>query len=95
MAGEATNGEDAIREAAKLQSDVILTSPKASTDSKSNWVITTPLPPERITDLVVRAMRLPKPLLGQEAEYLFESEKVSVVKNMELPLFRVNFTLSI
>ena len=31
-----------------------------------------------ITDLVVRAMRLPKPLPGQEAEHLFEGEKVEV-----------------
>ena len=32
-----------------------------------------------ITDLVVRAMRLPKPLPGHEAEHLFEGEKVHVV----------------
>ncbi len=31
-----------------------------------------------ITDLVVRAMRLPKPLPGTEAEHLFEGEEVSV-----------------
>lgn len=32
-----------------------------------------------LTDLVVRAMRLPKPLPGHEAEHLFEGEKASVV----------------
>jgi Fe-S oxidoreductase len=32
-----------------------------------------------LTDLVVRAMRLPKPLPGHEAEHLFEGEKISVV----------------
>jgi len=31
-----------------------------------------------LTDLVVRAMRLPKPLPGHEAEHLFEAEKVPV-----------------
>ena len=31
-----------------------------------------------ITDLVVRAMRLPKPLPWQEAEVLFDDEKVTV-----------------
>ncbi len=31
-----------------------------------------------LTDLVVRAMRLPKPLPGQEAEHLFEGDKVEV-----------------
>jgi hypothetical protein len=30
-----------------------------------------------LTDLVVRAMRLPKPLPGTEAEHLFEGEEVS------------------
>lgn len=34
-----------------------------------------------LTDLVVRAMRLPKPLPGTEAEHLFEGEEVSVVKS--------------
>lgn len=33
-----------------------------------------------ITDLVVRAMRLPKPLPGMEAEHLFEEEEVAVVR---------------
>jgi Fe-S oxidoreductase len=33
-----------------------------------------------ITDLVVRAMRLPKPLPGTEAEHLFEGEKVEMEK---------------
>jgi Fe-S oxidoreductase len=33
-----------------------------------------------ITDLVVRAMRLPKPLPGTEAEHLFEGEQVSVAR---------------
>ena len=31
-----------------------------------------------LTDLVVHAMRLPKPLPGHDAEHLFESEKASV-----------------
>jgi len=31
-----------------------------------------------MTDLVVRAMRLPRPLPGQEAEHLFEPEKIPV-----------------
>jgi Fe-S oxidoreductase len=31
-----------------------------------------------LTDLVVRAMKLPKPLPGHEAEHLFEGEKVAV-----------------
>jgi Fe-S oxidoreductase len=34
-----------------------------------------------LTDLVVRAMRLPEPLPGAEAEYLFEGEKSIVTKN--------------
>ncbi|MDO8624846.1 MAG: (Fe-S)-binding protein [Candidatus Diapherotrites archaeon] len=34
-----------------------------------------------LTDLVVRAMRLPKPLPGTEAEHLFEGEEVSVVNS--------------
>jgi len=34
-----------------------------------------------LTDLVVRAMRLPKPLPGAEAQHLFEGEKVAVTKN--------------
>jgi hypothetical protein len=33
-----------------------------------------------LTDLVVRAMRLPKPLPGNETEHLFEGEKVAVEK---------------
>src|SRR5512141_1860765 len=33
-----------------------------------------------ITDLVVRAMRLPKPLPGTETEHLFEGEKAAVAK---------------
>ena len=33
-----------------------------------------------LTDLVVRAMRLPKPLPGTEAEHLFEDEKAAVAK---------------
>ena len=33
-----------------------------------------------LTDLVVRAMRLPKPLPGTEAEHLFEGEKAAVTK---------------
>jgi Fe-S oxidoreductase len=33
-----------------------------------------------LTDLVVRAMRLPKPLPGTEAEHLFEDEKAAVEK---------------
>jgi Fe-S oxidoreductase len=33
-----------------------------------------------ITDLVVRAMRLPKPLPGHEAEHLFEGEEVAVAR---------------
>ncbi len=33
-----------------------------------------------ITDLVVRAMRLPKPLPGTEAEHLFEEEEVTVAR---------------
>lgn len=33
-----------------------------------------------ITDLVVRAMRLPKPLPGTEAEHLFEGEQVPVTR---------------
>jgi hypothetical protein len=32
-----------------------------------------------LTDLVVRAMRLPKPLPGSEAEYLFEGEQAAVI----------------
>lgn len=34
-----------------------------------------------LTDLVVRAMRLPKPLPGTEAEHLFESDKAAVAKD--------------
>jgi Fe-S oxidoreductase len=34
-----------------------------------------------LTDLVIRAMRLPKPLPGAEAEHLFEGEKVSATKD--------------
>jgi Fe-S oxidoreductase len=34
-----------------------------------------------LTDLVVRAMRLPKPLPGTETEYLFEDEKSAVTKD--------------
>jgi Fe-S oxidoreductase len=34
-----------------------------------------------LTDLVVRAMRLPKPLPGTEAEHLFEGEKAPVAGN--------------
>lgn len=34
-----------------------------------------------ITDLVVRAMKLPKPLPGTEAEHLFEGEKAGVTKD--------------
>ena len=34
-----------------------------------------------LTDLVVRAMRLPKPLPGHEAEHLFEGEGVEVAEN--------------
>jgi Fe-S oxidoreductase len=34
-----------------------------------------------LTDLVVRAMRLPKPLPGTEEEHLFEDETVSVAGN--------------
>jgi len=33
-----------------------------------------------ITDLVVRAMRLPKPLPGTEAEHLFEGEQVPIIR---------------
>ena len=33
-----------------------------------------------LTDLVVRAMRLPKPLPGTETENLFEDEKSTVIK---------------
>ena len=33
-----------------------------------------------LTDLVVRAMRLPKPLPGQEAEHLFEGEMVPAAR---------------
>lgn len=34
-----------------------------------------------LTDLVVRAMRLPKPLPGAEAEHLFEGEKAAIGKD--------------
>jgi hypothetical protein len=34
-----------------------------------------------LTDLVVRAMRLSKPLPGTEAEHLFEDEKATVVSD--------------
>jgi hypothetical protein len=34
-----------------------------------------------LTDLVVRAMRLPRPLPGAEAEHLFEGEKAAVTKD--------------
>ena len=34
-----------------------------------------------LTDLVVRAMRLPKPLPGTDTEYLFEGEKSAVLKD--------------
>lgn len=34
-----------------------------------------------LTDLVVRAMRLPKPLPGTEAEHLFEGDKAAVTKD--------------
>ena len=34
-----------------------------------------------LTDLVVRAMRLPKPLPGQEAEHLFEGEPAAVTRD--------------
>jgi Fe-S oxidoreductase len=34
-----------------------------------------------LTDLVVRAMLLPKPLPGAEAEHLFEGEKAEIEKD--------------
>jgi Fe-S oxidoreductase len=34
-----------------------------------------------LTDLVIRAMRLPKPLPGSEAEHLFEGEKAAATKD--------------